>query len=462
MAGEKRRREEEVELYGQFGNQSCSNPEVEGILRQIEQTENLDNDAFLLFMYGLVLIRSNRKKEAAKQLLKSVTIFPCNWQAWLALKECYSKWSETLGVQFPDHWTRECFLVETGMHFSETKETLSRLQQLDQLLPQNNFVSMMTAKAQYLLYDFERTKVLLEDMFKRDPYRLNGAEIYSNVLWMQQQHTELGALAQKAVKIDKFCTETCCIIGNYYALAQQHEKAILYFRRAITLDKSNVEAWILLGHEYIEERNTEASMHAYHAALELQPYDSRCYYGLGYAYKLLDMPVSAIHYLKKASQIGEENSQIWNQLGKCYQHEQINDSKAAILCFGRAYEAGTGGQAHKMTALKSLAKAHESIGQKDQAANYYEKMLQILDAGSAVGSDTVDCLWNLANYYKDKGNKQKASLYCVRLQDYGGPNRVRSRQMLEEIQKDEQSQDNVIAGRRSSTVSVGTRQLQFD
>eukprot|EP01023_Acetabularia_acetabulum_P004526 TRINITY_DN11915_c0_g1_i1.p1 TRINITY_DN11915_c0_g1~~TRINITY_DN11915_c0_g1_i1.p1 ORF type:complete len:569 (+),score=67.32 TRINITY_DN11915_c0_g1_i1:56-1762(+) len=463
MAGEKRRREEEVETSGQFGNQSCSNTQVEEILQEIEKLEYLQEDAFMLFLYGLALIRSNRKKEAAKQLLKSVSLFPCNWQAWLALKECYSNWSETLGVQFPDHWIRECFLVEAGTHFNETKETLSRLQQLDQLLPVNGFVQMVTAKVQYLLYNFDKTQDLLEDLFKRDPFRLNGAEIYSNVLWMQQQHVQLSALAQKAVKIDKFSTETCCIIGNYYALALQHEKAILYFRRAITLDKSNVEAWILLGHEYIEERNTEASMHAYHAALELQPYDSRCYYGLGYAYKLLNMPLAAIHYLKKASQISEENGMIWNQLGKCFQHEQIKDLKSAIICFRRAYEANTGGQAQiKMAALKSLAKSHELLDQKDHAAKYYEIMLEQLDAIPAVGGDTVDCLWFLAKYHKDAGNKQKASYYCVRLQDYGGPNRVRSRQMLEEIQKDEQNQDNVIAGRRTPTVTPPNRQLQFD
>lgn len=30
--------------------------------------------------------------------------------------------------------------------------------------------------------------------------------------------------------VDKYRTETCCVIGNYYSLRSQHEKAVLYFQ----------------------------------------------------------------------------------------------------------------------------------------------------------------------------------------------------------------------------------------
>lgn len=36
--------------------------------------------------------------------------------------------------------------------------------------------------------------------------------------------------------IDKYRTETCCVIGNYYSLRSQHEKAVVYFQRALKLN----------------------------------------------------------------------------------------------------------------------------------------------------------------------------------------------------------------------------------
>ena len=47
---------------------------------------------------------------------------------------------------------------------------------------------------------------------------------------------ELAHLAHKTNMIDKYRTETCCVIGNYYSLRSQHEKAVLYFQRALKLN----------------------------------------------------------------------------------------------------------------------------------------------------------------------------------------------------------------------------------
>jgi anaphase-promoting complex subunit 8 len=36
--------------------------------------------------------------------------------------------------------------------------------------------------------------------------------------------------------VEKFCPESCCVVGNHYSLKGKHERAVLYFQRAIKLN----------------------------------------------------------------------------------------------------------------------------------------------------------------------------------------------------------------------------------
>ena len=70
-----------------------------------------------------------------------------------------------------------------------------------------------------------------------------------------------------SVEIDKYRTETCCVIGNYYSLRRQHGKAVLYFQRALKLNPNYLSAWTLMGHEYMELKNTRAAIQSYRHAI---------------------------------------------------------------------------------------------------------------------------------------------------------------------------------------------------
>jgi hypothetical protein len=37
-------------------------------------------------------------------------------------------------------------------------------------------------------------------------------------------------------QVEKFCPESCCVVGNHYSLKGKHERAVLYFQRAIKLN----------------------------------------------------------------------------------------------------------------------------------------------------------------------------------------------------------------------------------
>lgn len=53
---------------------------------------------------------------------------------------------------------------------------------------------------------------MFEDIRNLEPWRMEGMEVYSTVLWHMQQETALSALAQDLVDIDKLSPEVCCNI----------------------------------------------------------------------------------------------------------------------------------------------------------------------------------------------------------------------------------------------------------
>lgn len=65
---------------------------------------------------------------------------------------------------------------------------------------------------------------LFEDLIARDEFQLEGMQVYSHILYIREDFAGLSHLAHKAVLIDKFREETCCMIGNYYSLKRQHDK----------------------------------------------------------------------------------------------------------------------------------------------------------------------------------------------------------------------------------------------
>ena len=120
---------------------------------------------------------------------------------------------------------------------------------------------------------------------------------FANIFWCV--HNQLLCFLSQ---VDKFCPESCCVVGNYYSLKGKHENAVTYFQRAIKLNSkydfvvsfvlnqtyflfylilfgsllffllhvlldSYLSAWTLMGHEYMELRNTAAAVQCYRNAV---------------------------------------------------------------------------------------------------------------------------------------------------------------------------------------------------
>lgn len=66
----------------------------------------------------------------------------------------------------------------------------------------------------FLILEYEKAMETFQELSEEDPYRLDNLDIYSNLLYVQYMKSNLADLAQKAVTIDKYRVETCCVIGE--------------------------------------------------------------------------------------------------------------------------------------------------------------------------------------------------------------------------------------------------------
>ena len=64
-----------------------------------------------------------------------------------------------------------------------------------------------------LTVDFDNATLLLEELRREDPYRLEDMDVLSNMYYVNNRKAELSNLAHHCSEVDKFRVETCCVIG---------------------------------------------------------------------------------------------------------------------------------------------------------------------------------------------------------------------------------------------------------
>eukprot|EP00897_Mesotaenium_endlicherianum_P009716 jgi/Mesen1/8773/ME000524S08071 len=439
LAGEKRKEEEVVEAAGPLGRSDATNPELPALQEALAAAHGeAALDGFGLYLYGLVLKELQRHVAAREVLCISVSAYPWNWSAWLELQTLCTDF-EALGAVLaalpaPQHWMAAFFEAAALLDLQRNAEGLAKYAALRALFPRSELVLAATATVHYNLRDFDEAQALFERLLAADPYRVDGLDTYSNILYVKECFAALSFLAHKAVLTDKYRPETCCVVGNYYSLRGQHEKAVLYFRRALRLNRRYLSAWTLMGHEYVEMKNTPAAIDAYRRAVDINARDYRAWYGLGQTYEILAMPFYALHYYRRAAQLRPGDARMWCAMGQCYESEQLGLPEAAIRCYTRAHASSD----REGIALAKLAKLHASLHQKPQAAHYYKMNLERLDANRVEGQDCIEALQYLANFHKSWGRLELAEAYATRLLDYGGPAKEDAKALLREIRSVQQ------------------------
>ncbi|KAL4855210.1 Anaphase-promoting complex subunit 8 [Chlorella vulgaris] len=418
LAGEKRKEEERIESKG-------------GGAAEASTACNVDLDSLEAELQQLVAAgrADGEKKEEARQVLAaSVTAYPCNWSAWLALQSVCGDLAAVAQLSLPDHFVARFFLSSLCVDMHHNAEALQHLQALSSEFPRGDAVILLAALAHYNLQNFDEAQELFEELLGRDPHRIEGMDIYSNILYVKEEFGALSALAHRCAAADKYRPETCCVIGNYYSLRGVHERAVQYFRRALRLNPSYLSAWTLMGHEYVELKNPPAAIEAYRRAVDVNPRDYRAWYGLGQTYELVNMPYYALYYFRRAVQLRPHDARMWNAMGHCYQQEQLGLLLAAIRCHRRALPYDKEG-----VAVHELAKLHERMGQRLEAAHYHRLNLDRIDGEGLSGQDAVEALTFLADFHKDGGDYEAAERYYTRLLDFGAGSKEAAKSSLREI-----------------------------
>ncbi|KAK3828161.1 MAG: anaphase promoting complex subunit 8 [Benniella sp.] len=412
LVGEKRREQDTRDVLGPLDHGMAVNKELEKIDSELTEAYNAGTlDSFCKYLYGVVLIKRQRKTFAAEILVESVNQYPYNWSAWLDLGSCLPSYTAVTDIQsklpvsfmttfFLTHVTLECF-------GDQHEEGTTWLEQLSESFPRSAYVKSERAIAYYHARDFPEAAKVFEELVKENPYRLDGLDVFSNVLFVTDSRSRLSFLAHTCAMTDIYRPETCCIIGNYYSMKAEHEKAVIYFKKALRLNRSYASAWTLLGHEYLEMKNTFAAVESYRRAVDYNQRDYRAWNGLGQTYEALKMHYYSLNYYQRATAIRPYDGRIWCAMAECY--EYLDQDLAAIKCYTRAL---LGSDQEKM-ALKKLPKLYKKIGDKEAAAHYFRKSLEQLREEQSESEDTSEACLFLALYEREKGNLAAASEYAT-------------------------------------------------
>ena len=421
-------------LSGKWGGSGAGNDNLSllhGELTNLYKDGLLDG--FLLYLYGVVLRDLGMRDRARGILCEAVVAYPLNWSAWLDLSLLCPERASLLDVQrtlnqrtgknfIDEHWIAQCFMGHALMEQQEHEQAKEYYEHLYQLFPTSVYLKSAMAKTHYNAREFDQARALYESLRSDDPYRLDGMDLYSNILFVKGERAQLSHLAHNAMKIDKYRPQTCCIVGNYYSLKGQHERAVIYFRRALKLDPHYLAAWTLMGHEYVELRNTQAAIQAYRRAVDIDDRDYRAWYGLGQTYEILKMHNYAIYYYRKAVQLRPYDSRMWLAVGKCF--SILKKTEYAISSYKRAYkhQDREGIAAFELGKLYSqkFAKNQSDTASREEAAIYFEKHVEMHDQVGGHGyTEYQESLLFLGRYHFQEGNFDAAETQCRKLLDAG-------------------------------------------
>jgi anaphase-promoting complex subunit 8 len=439
------------------------------------ELRNIEKDAFLLYLYGVILKESGNKQQALDIFLESVTLQPLLWCSWLEIvrlmihlvqeipqpekdstKYSHQQMLQMIQSKLKPHWINEIFFSHLHIEILSSQggsmslnsagnqnalQVLSHLQ--GGLLPNSRYISAQLAMLYYHMQDYENAQNYFVHIREQDPYRIEYMDTYSNILYVKEKRPELSLLAREFHRIEKYRPETCCIIGNYYSLREEREKAVIYFQRALKIDPTYLSAWTLMGHEYIEMRNTTAAVNAYRSAVDIDPRDYRAWYGLGQTYEVLSMPHYALYYYSKSCTLRPYDGRMWCALAGCY--EQLEQHRDALRCYQRARENG-----EKESALLKMAELFRKIGQQSRAVELYLECLKehnesvenaklnLEFAGRILKEEQeADALLYIAKYYQKElrpPNFEKAKQYCMQLVErFSGTYQAQAMQLLKEM-----------------------------
>ncbi|CAB4059246.1 APC8 [Lepeophtheirus salmonis] len=338
LSGEKKRLDNSLECVTRVDAQQLSHlKDIRSELQKLYNQEMLDG--YCLYIYGIVLKRLSLNDMARNALIESIKAEPGHWGSWHELSCLITDRNTPQELDLPDHWIKHFFLAHTYLELQLNEQALSI------------YFRLQSGGLQESTYILAQVAIAFHNM-------------------REEQRVELGHLAHRTVQIDKYRTETCCVIGNYYSLRFQHEKAVVSFQRALKLNPYYLSAWTLMGHEFMELKNITAAIQSYRHALEVNRRDYRAWN--------FDPVILESHC------VGDiEGGIALYQLAKLY--ELIKDTDQAAAAYSQYIENTTdqgvaaNDRDHQSKAHRYLAQYYLNNSDLDEAYHYAQKCAEFAD-----------------------------------------------------------------------------------
>lgn len=408
MAKEKKRLDNSPDSTTLSGNAHLKDlSELMTLLNEEYNQKKLDG--YGMYLYGVILKKLDLTQLAVTVFLECVHLIPTLWSAWLELAPLIQDVDQLRGLSLPKHWIKPFFVGHALIEIFVNESGISLFEEIQQAgFSKCLYTTSQIAIAYHNKRDVIKAIEIFQQILAADPYRLENLDMYSNLLFVREQKTEMAHLAHKAVEINKYRPETCCVIGNYYSIRGEHQKAILYFQRALKLNPKYLSAWTLMGHEFMELKNTNAAIQSYRQAVEVNRRDFRAWYGLGQAYEIIKMPFYGLYYYKTATQLRPYDSRMLVALGETYEKLQKNSN--ALKCYQKACNVGD----IEGYAMLKLGNLYEKMNERENAVNAYKNYVMD-ERSSAEKTFLINAYLYLANYFVDMKNFDEATCYAHKI-----------------------------------------------
>ncbi|BBN06709.1 anaphase-promoting complex subunit 3 [Marchantia polymorpha subsp. ruderalis] len=202
-------------------------------------------------------------------------------------------------------------------------------------LPQQQFatswVLCQVARACCEMVDYPEAERIFSEARRISAHHLEGADIFSTVLYHMKKDVELSYLAQETVAMDRLSPQAWCVMGNCFSLQKDHETALKFFQRALQLDSRFTYAYTLCGHEYVAMEDFEEGLICYRNAIRMDSRHYNAWYGLGTIYFRQEKYELAEYHFRRALQINSRSSVLHCYLGMALHALKKNEEALSLL-----------------------------------------------------------------------------------------------------------------------------------
>ncbi|RKP26319.1 hypothetical protein SYNPS1DRAFT_14360 [Syncephalis pseudoplumigaleata] len=214
------------------------------------------------------------------------------------------------------------------------QQAIDAFEQLPHEQMTSGWVSTQMARAYFEMSNYNEAETLFKRIREREPYRMDGQEYHSTLLWHLRRDAKISALARELIAMNRNSPQAWCALGNCFSLQRDRDNAMMCFERAIKIDPCFAYAYTLCGHERFSEEEWERAQYYYRKAIHLDPRHYNAWYGLGMVYMRLDrVDVAEKHFLH-AIAIHPNNPALICCLGMVY--ERLRDRARAVAVYARA------------------------------------------------------------------------------------------------------------------------------